>query len=168
VRARNVDWLRQWEATLPPGSAAETGSFGAMVRGVRRQARRGGGMPFVTTLDNRLVGQVTVTGITWGSARWAQVGYWIDREHAGQGVTPLAVALVVDHCFEAVGLHRIEIAIRPENTASLRVVEKLGLRREAQAPRYLHINGDWRDHEIFAVTAEEVPEGLLSRYLSPR
>jgi len=67
-----------------------------------------------------------------------------------------------------VGLHRIEIAIRPENTASLRVVEKLGLRREAQAPRYLHINGDWRDHEIFAVTAEEVPEGLLSRYLSPR
>ena len=112
------------------------------------------GMPFVVTLDDRLVGQVTVTGITWGSARWAQVGYWIDQEYAGQGIIPVAVALVIDHCFGTVGLHRIEIAIRPENVASRRVVEKLGLRREGEAPRYLHINGDWRDHEIFAITAE--------------
>jgi len=168
VRARNVDWLRPWEATLPPGGRPLAPSFTAMVRDVRRQARRGLGMPFVMTLDNRLVRQVTVTGITWGSARWAQVGYWIDREHAGKGFTPLAVALVVDHCFTAVGLHRIEIALRPENTASRRVVEKLELRREGEAPRYLHINGAWRDHEIFAITAEEVPEGLLARYLARR
>jgi len=140
-------------------------SFRAMVRDMRRQARRGTGMPFVMTYGDRLMGQVTVTGITWGSARWAQVGYWIDREHAGQGLTPIAVALVTDHCFNVVGLHRIEVAIRPENTASRRVVEKLGLRREGSAPRYLHINGAWRDHEIFAVTAEEVPQGLLNRYL---
>ena len=165
VRARNAEWLRPWEATLPPGSAPLASSFAAMVRDVRRQARRGLGMPFVVTLDDRLVGQVTVTGITWGSARWGQVGYWIDRDLAGQGVIPVAVALAVDHCFSAVGLHRIEIAIRPENVASRRVVEKLGLRREGEAPRYLHINGAWRDHEIFAITAEEVPDGLLARYL---
>ena len=163
VRARNGEWLRPWEATLPPGSSPPAASFPAMVRDVRRQARRGQGMPFVLTLDDRLAGQVTVTGITWGSARWAQVGYWIDREHAGQGATPVAVALVVDHCFTAVGLHRIEIAIRPENSNSLRVVEKLGIREIGYAPRYLHIDGDWRDHRLFAVTVEECRGGLVAR-----
>lgn len=141
------------------------GSFAGMVHELRSSARRGHGMPFVTTLDGRLVGQVTVNGITWGSARMASIGYWIDRRYAGQGITPVAVALAVDHCLGTVGLHRIEIAVRPENVASLRVVAKLGLRQEGAAARFLHINGAWRDHVVFAVTAEEVPEGLLARYL---
>lgn len=137
-----------------------------MVREVRRQARRGLGLPLVITYDGRFVGQVTVTGITWGSARWGQVGYWIDREVAGRGITPTAVALVVDHCFRVLGLHRIEIAVRPENAASLRVAEKLGFRREGQAPRYLHIDGAWRDHVIFGLTVEEVRDGVLAGYLA--
>ena len=62
-----------------------------------------------------------------------------------------------------VGLHRIEVAIRPENTSSLRVVEKLGIKEIGYAPRYLHIDGDWRDHKLFAITREEVPLGLLHR-----
>lgn len=122
-------------------------------------------MPFVTTYDGRLVGQVTVTGITWGSARWAQLGYWVDRQVAGLGVTPTAVALVADHCFGVVGLHRLEIAVRPENVASLRVAEKLGFRPEGRAPAYLHIDGAWRDHLLFALTAEEVGGGVLDGYL---
>jgi ribosomal-protein-alanine N-acetyltransferase len=64
------------------------------------------------------------------------------------------------------GLHRVEIAIRPENTASLRVVEKLGFRYEGLKERFIHINGDWRDHYIFALTFEEVPSGILNRYIS--
>jgi ribosomal-protein-alanine N-acetyltransferase len=64
-----------------------------------------------------------------------------------------------------VGLHRVEIDVRPENTASLRVIEKLGFRYEGIKQRYIHINGDWRDHYIFALTAEEVPEGILNRFL---
>ena len=115
------------------------------------------------TYDGAMVGQLTVTGIAWGSARWAQVGYWIDQRHAGRGIMPLAVAMACDHCLLTMGLHRIEIAIRPENTASLRVVEKLGFSKIGLAPRYLHINGQWRDHLIFAVTAEEVPHGLRAR-----
>ena len=165
VRSRNGEWLRQWEATLPPGSSPAPPTFAGMVRESHRQARRGYGLPFVTTYDRRLVGQVTVTGITWGSARWAQIGYWVDRAVAGRGITPTAVALVVDHCFKVVRLHRIEVAIRPENTASLRVVEKLGFRREGEAPRYLHIDGGWRDHVLFALTAEEVGPGVLAGYL---
>jgi len=77
---------------------------------------------------------------------------------------PVAVAMAVDHCFFAMGLHRIEIAIRPENTASLRVVAKLGFSEFGYAPRYLHIDGAWRDHRLFAMTAEECPGGLLRRY----
>ncbi len=165
VRARNADWLRPWEATLPPQSAAVVSSFAAMVRDLRRLARRGHGMPFVIIVDDQLVGQVTVSAIARGSARSAQLGYWIDSRYAGRGLMPVAVALVIDHCFEVAGLHRVEIAIRPENTASLRVVTKLGLRREGQAPRYLHINGDWRDHVIFALTVGEVPHGVLTRLL---
>jgi len=72
--------------------------------------------------------------------------------------------LAVDYCLFELDLHRIEVAIRPENAASLRVVEKLGFTRIGMAPNYLHIDGDWRDHLLFSVTAEEVPEGLLRRY----
>jgi ribosomal-protein-alanine N-acetyltransferase len=76
---------------------------------------------------------------------------------------PRAVAMVADHCFGAGRLHRLEVCIRPENSNSLRVVEKLKLREVGFAPRYLHIDGEWRDHRIYAVTAEECPGGLLAR-----
>lgn len=120
-------------------------------------------MPFVVTYDGVMVGQLTVSGLTWGSARWANLGYWIARSHAGRGITPTAVALVCDHLLGSTGLHRVEIAIRPENTASLRVVEKLGFEKFGMAPRFLHIAGDWRDHDLFQILAEDVPEGLLAR-----
>jgi ribosomal-protein-alanine N-acetyltransferase len=122
-------------------------------------------LPFVITLDDRLVGQVTVGGITWGSLWSAHIGYWVDSRVAGQGVMPTAVALAGDHAFRVLGLHRLEINVRPENAASLRVVEKLGFRDEGVRRRFLHIAGDWRDHRTFALTTEEVPEGLLARWL---
>jgi ribosomal-protein-alanine N-acetyltransferase len=141
-------------------------SFPAMVRNLRRQARRGQVLPFVVTYDGELVGQLTVGGITHGSLCSAHIGYWIDSRVAGRGVMPTAVALSVDHCFLVLGLHRIEVNIRPENTASLRVVEKLGFRDEGLRRAYLHIDGAWRDHRTFALTAEEVPGGLLARWRS--
>ena len=112
-------------------------------------------------------GQVTVTNIVGGSARWAQVGYWVDRRYAGQNVIPTAVALVVDYCLLELHLHRIEVAIRPENHASLRVVEKLGFTEVGYAKGYLHIDGDWRDHRLFALTREECGAGLLRRLRGP-
>lgn len=135
-----------------------------MVRDLSSQARQGRCLPFVVTFDDRLVGQLTVSGITYGSARWAQVGYWVDASAAGRGIIPTAVALAGDHCFGAVGLHRLEVNIRPENAASLRVVDKLGFRAEGLRPRYLHIDGAWRDHLGFSLLAEDVPEGLLTRW----
>jgi ribosomal-protein-alanine N-acetyltransferase len=122
-------------------------------------------LPCTITYDDVFVGQVTVGNILRGSAQSAQCGYWIDEQYAGRDVTPTAVAMVIDHCFTGMGLHRIEIAIRTENHASLRVVEKLGIAEYGFAPRYLHIDDDWRDHRLFAITADEVPEGLLNRFL---
>ena len=164
LRKRNSAWLRPWEATTPPGSPPPPPSARALIKDLGRQARQGRLLPFAVTFDEQMVGQLSVSGITWGSASWAAIGYWLGRDYAGAGTMVTAVALACDHCWFTMGLHRIEVAIRPENTASLRVVEKLGFRREGCAPRYLHIDGDWRDHYIFALTAEEVPEGLLARW----
>jgi [ribosomal protein S5]-alanine N-acetyltransferase len=118
--------------------------------------------------DHRLVGQLTVSGIAWGSLRSANVGYWVDENCAGRGVIPTAVALAVDHCFTVCGLHRVEVCIRPENMPSRRVVEKLGFREEGVRRAYLHIDGGWRDHITYALTAEEIPEGLLNRWHASR
>jgi ribosomal-protein-alanine N-acetyltransferase len=162
-RQRNAAWLVPWDATVPPGGEARPASFKSLVRRLSKQARQGTTYPFAIEVDRRFAGQVTVNNIVRGSAMFASVGYWLDREYAGRGVMPRAVAMVIDHCFTSAGLHRIEIAIRPENSNSLRVVEKLELGEIGYAPRYLHIDGAWRDHRLYAVTREEVPEGMLAR-----
>jgi ribosomal-protein-alanine N-acetyltransferase len=168
ARQANADWLRPWDATVPPGGAERPATFRALVRRLERSAREGATMPFAIEVDGQFAGQVTVNNIVRGSAQFASIGYWLDRAFAGRGVMPLAVAMVIDHCFTTAGLHRIEIAIRPENTNSLRVVEKLGLREIGYAPRFLHIDGDWRDHRLYAVTVEEAPEGMVRRLTGSR
>ncbi|HJR40104.1 MAG TPA: GNAT family protein [Nocardioidaceae bacterium] len=164
VRARNVEWLKPWEATVPPGDASAPKTFRRLVIDLRRQARELRSLPFALTVDDEFAGQLTVSNIVGGSARFASMGYWIDSRHAGQGFVPTAVALATDYCLFEMDLHRIEIAIRPENVASLRVVEKLGFLEFGYAPRFLHIDGDWRDHRLFAITAEDCPGGLLRRW----
>lgn len=168
VRTRNAGWLRPWEATMPLSEHDAPTTYAAMVRRLRSEAREGRSLPFALIVDGAFAGQVTVGGISRGSLLSAYIGYWIDERMAGRGIMPTAVALATDHCFSEVGLHRIEINIRPENSASLRVVEKLGFRQEGIRERYLHIDGDWRDHLTFALCAEEVPGGLISRWRSSR
>lgn len=168
VRVRNRDWLEEWEATAPPGGEPGPRNFAELVRLFNRQARRGQALPWLVWVEEdgwHLAGQVTVSAIVLGSARSATLGYWIDQAWAGRGIIPRAVAMATDHCFGTMGLHRMEIAIRPENTKSLRVVEKLGFRPEGVRPALLHINGAWRDHAIFALNREEVPPGGLLRAL---
>jgi ribosomal-protein-alanine N-acetyltransferase len=164
LRSENADWLTPWEATSPTPDVPLR-SFAQMVRSLSRQARAGRMLPFAVDYDDRLAGQITVSGIMWGSLRSAQVGYWVDRSRAGLGIIPTALALVTDHCLFEMGLHRIEVNIRPENTASLRVVEKLGFRDEGVRHRYLHIDGGWRAHRTFALTVEDLPHGLMARWL---
>jgi len=163
VRQRNAEWLKRWDATAPPGADNRPRTFGSMIRTLRRAARAGTQLPFAVEVDGVFVGQISVNNIVRGSAQFASIGYWIDERFANRGITTRGVALAIDYCFNVAGLHRIEIAIRPENSASLRVVDKLGVEFIGMAPRYLHIDGEWRDHLLFGVTREEVPGGLLGR-----
>ena len=163
LRAENAAWLEPWEATAPGGQSGMS-TFGEYQRALWTQARSGTTLPFAIELDGALVGQLTVSSITHGSLCSASMGYWIAHSAAGRGVVPTGVAMATDYCFAVLGLHRIEINIRPENAPSLRVVAKLGFRDEGVRERYLHIQGEWRDHRTFALTAEEVPEGLLARW----
>jgi ribosomal-protein-alanine N-acetyltransferase len=155
LRAENVEWLRPWEATSPEPLAASM-AFRQMVRHFDREAAQGRLQPFAIETGGRLVGQMHLFGISWGSLRSASAGYWVAESVAGQGIVPFALAAACDHAFLVLGLHRIEVNIRPSNTASLRVVEKLGFREEGLRRWYLHIDGQWRDHRSFAMTKEDL------------
>jgi len=162
----NREWLRPWEATNPHGPISF--DFRSQIRALLRQLESSDGMPFVILYQGEIVGQLNVANILHGSVSSCVIGYWIAPEVAGMGITPTAVALAMDYMFNAVGLHRVEIDIRPENGASIRVVQKLGLRYEGLKKNYIHINGDWRDHYVFALTYEEVKDGVLNRWLQKK
>jgi len=172
LQTRNRAWLAQWEATVPPETPyVRRLTYRELVRRGRREASAGRMMPFNVwytdpQADNklRMVGQLNVAGISWGSLCSAHIGYWVDERVAGRGIIPTALALAVDHCFQTVGLHRVEVNIRPENNPSRRVAEKLGFREEGLRLAYLHIDGGWRDHIAYALTAPEVPEGMVVRW----
>jgi ribosomal-protein-alanine N-acetyltransferase len=164
LRAVNARWLERWEASSPVPAEGPAPTFGEFVRMLSAQARQGTALPFAVDHEGRLAGQLTVSSIVYGSLRSASIGYWVSQHVAGRGVIPTSVALATDHCFTALGLHRVEVNIRPENGPSLRVVEKLGFRDEGLRTRYLHINGEWCDHRTFALTVEDVPEGLMARW----
>jgi Acetyltransferases, including N-acetylases of ribosomal proteins len=159
----NRSWLRKWEATSP--YAPLNFDTRASIRSLQTNARAGHGLPFIIEHEGELAGQLNVSSITYGSLSSATIGYWVSEGVAGRGVTPTAVALATDYCFYQLGLHRMEICIRPENAPSLRVVEKLGFRYEGLRRRYIHINGDWRDHFCFALVTEELSQGVLRRWL---
>lgn len=167
--ADNREWLRPWEATFPGGGGATPGSqpLGPAIRSFHRQRKLGNAITFVMLFDGEVVGQLSLSDMSAGALRSASIGYWVSQHVAGQGVTPVAVALAIDYAFAQLRLHRVEICIRPENTASLRVVQKLGLRFEGRRERYIHIDGRWCDHDSFAVTVEEVPKGMLARVGAP-
>ena len=162
----NRSWLRTWEATNPGGPVGFDAR--ASIRSLLAHARTGNGVPFVIEYDGEFAGQLNVSGMSYGSLSSASIGYWVAERFAGKNLTPTAVALATDHVFFGLGLHRMEICIRPENAPSLRVVEKLGFRYEGLRRRFIHINGDWRDHFCFALTVEESPEGVLRRWKDGR
>jgi [ribosomal protein S5]-alanine N-acetyltransferase len=167
LRAQNLAWLRPWEATSPEPVISRL-SYRQLVRQFDREAAEGRLQPFVIETEGRLVGQMHLFGIAWGSLRSASAGYWVAESVAGRGIMPLALAAACDHAFLGLGLHRVEVNIRPENIASLRVVQKLGFRDEGLRLRYLHIAGQWRDHRTFALTREDLGGlSLIERWNHP-
>jgi len=164
VRTENKEWLTEWEATLPqvPGESdlRKLPSYTEMVRWHRREGRGGRSYSLAIWHKNsqgiNLIGQITMGGVMYGAMRGAHIGYWIDRAFANRGYTTQAVNLMTRFGFEQLGLHRLEINIRPENAPSIKVAEKAGYIFEGLRPRYLHIDGSWRDHHCYVKENSQV------------
>jgi len=154
VRSANKDWLSPWEATRPQIEAdLPLPSFPQMVRMGTRDAKDLRSLSLGIWVKDRgrerFVGQITLGGIVLGAYRGGYIGYWIDNRYANKGVVTHAVMALTEYAFQELSLHRIEINMRPENGASQRVAEKAGYIYEGLRLRYLHIDGQWRDHMIF-------------------
>lgn len=158
VRRRNVDWLTKWEPARIPGQpdvVEDRDAFAVRCSARQRERQLGTGFGFGIFADGRFGGEINLSSVQRGPFQSAYVGYWIDEKLAGNGYTPEALVVLCRYVFEELRLHRVQIAIIPRNLSSRRVVEKLGVRDEGTAVRYLEINGEWEDHVRYAITAEE-------------
>lgn len=159
VRTRSRDWLEPWEPLADPGSpdpVNDPEAFRARCGAWERQRHFDTAYGFgLFLLDGSLVGEVSLGSVQRGPFQSAFVGYWVDAAHAGQNLVPEGVAVILRFGFEELRLHRIEAAIVPRNAASRRVAEKLGLRDEGVAKRFLQIRGVWEDHVRYAITSDE-------------
>ncbi len=151
--------LKPWNPAPPPGE--DPSSITEITKAVLRQRREWKTgrsfvfMPALRDAPSRFVGKVALNGIMRGAMYGAYLGYWMDVDHQGKGLVTEAIEAVLAFAFGPAGLHRIQAAIMPRNEKSLRVIEKLGFRREGYAERYLQIAGRWEDHILFARTREE-------------
>ena len=149
LRRKNHDWLKPWEATSPHQIHFDPPRYWELVRFHRREARALRALSMMIWVEGKMVGQINLGGIAFGALRGAHIGYWIDEGMSNQGITTESVITMTEYAFAELRLHRIEIAFRPENGASKRVAEKSGYIYEGTRPRYLHIDGQWRDHIVF-------------------
>lgn len=158
VRHANAQWLTPWEPQRlagQPDTTNDRDAFAIRCSARQRERQLGTGYGFGIFVDGTFLGEINLTSVQRGPFQSAYVGYWIDQRHAGRGYVPEALVVLARFAFEELHLHRIQIAIIPRNTASRRVVDKLGIRQEGVAARYLEINGVWEDHVRYAITAEE-------------
>ena len=159
VRQRCRDWLELWEPRAEVGvadPAIDKDAFRGRCAAWDRQRHFDNAYGFGLFLrDGRLAGEVSLGSVQRGPFQMAYVGYWIDRELAGRGFVPEGVVLAMRYAFEVLTLHRLEAAIVPRNIASRRVVEKLGMRDEGTATRFLQIQGVYEDHVRYAMTVDE-------------
>lgn len=161
LRTANAHWTRIGDGTVPADTPLPEMNYWQMILFFNREARNGRLLPWVIQKDQALIGQLTIYAINYGATNWGTAGYWISEIYSNQGITSIALALATDYCFTARKLHRIELAIRPHNLASIRIAEKLGFRYQAFLERYMHVEGDWQDHLLYALHSEDVSENTL-------
>ena len=127
TRRKNREWLTPWEATSPISEENKNlPTYFEMVKYHQKEGRAGRSFSLAIWFHSQLIGQITLGGISYGAYRGGHIGYWIDHAHANKGLTTRAVRELTRYGLEELGLHRIEINLRPENSASKRVAEKAG------------------------------------------
>lgn len=108
------------------------------------------------TDEGGLVACININEIVRGAFQSAYLGYYAFQPYAGKGLMFRAMQLAIAYAFEELGLHRLEANIQPENVRSKNLAAALGFRLEGYSPRYLNIGGQWKDHERYALTVEDV------------
>ena len=159
VRLRCRDWLERWEPRPDTGSidpAVDREAFRSRCGAWDRQRHFDAAYGFgLFLLDGRFAGEVSLGSVQRGPFQMGYIGYWIDEALAGRGYVPEGVVLIMQYAFDVLQLHRLEAAIVPRNASSRRVAEKLGLRDEGTAVKFLQIQGVYEDHIRYAMTADE-------------
>ncbi|KUM95096.1 alanine acetyltransferase [Streptomyces cellostaticus] len=146
---RNRKHLEPWEPVRPDSFFTAEGQA-ERIDGLLRQAAEGAVMPWVFEApDGRIVGAITLSGISRGPFCSSYLGYWVAADQQNRGLASAAVEQVCRTARDGMGLHRIEASTLTENTGSQRVLQKCGFEPIGLAPNYLHINGKWRDCRLF-------------------
>jgi ribosomal-protein-alanine N-acetyltransferase len=161
VRIRGRDWLVKWEPRPiagQPDATEDRRVFAARCGARERERQLGVGYGFGIFVGDRFAGEINLSSVQRGPFQNSYVGYWIDEAVAGHGYTPEAFVVLCRFAFEDLALHRLQASIIPRNQPSHRVAEKVGLRNEGIAVRYLEIDGVWEDHVRYAITSEEWAE----------
>jgi len=161
VRLRCGEWLTRWEPQRivgQPDPSRDRDAFAVRCSARQRERQLGTGYGFGIFVGGDFCGEINLSAVQRGPFQSSYVGYWMDEARAGQGYVPEALVVLSRFAFEDLHLHRVQIAIIPRNKASRRVVEKLAIREEGVALRYLEINGAWEDHVRYAITSEEWAE----------
>ena len=156
LRASSREFLRPWEPIWPVDDLTR-GAFRRRLRRYAQERREGRCYPFLlfSLANDRLLGGATISNVRRGVTQACSLGYWMGEEYAGKGFMTKAVALIMPFCFDVLRLHRIEAACLPHNQPSQHLLEKVGFTKEGYARRYLCINGEWRDHLLFACVSDD-------------
>ncbi|OXM83189.1 GNAT family N-acetyltransferase [Paenibacillus rigui] len=156
LRVHNRDYFRPYEPARPD-SHFTLDYQKDLIRTSWRDAQKDAGYIFGIFLNEnaKLIGRVSLTAVFRGPWQNANIGYYMDQRYTGCGYMTEAVRLAIQYAFTEIGLHRLQGAVMPRNTRSIRVLEKAGFRYEGLARSYLHIHEVWEDHGIYAMTSEE-------------
>ncbi|HEX5999214.1 MAG TPA: GNAT family protein [Hyphomicrobiaceae bacterium] len=151
-RQHLIPWEPQWSRDELTRS-----SFRRRLRLTQRESRDDLGYAYMIFADTplRLVGGLNVSNVRRGIAQTASIGYWIGAPYAGRGLMTDAVRAVTHYAFASLRLNRLEAACLPNNAASMRVLQNAGFQLEGRARQYLKIDGQWRDHNLFAVLHDD-------------
>jgi [ribosomal protein S5]-alanine N-acetyltransferase len=156
LRALSRRHLTPWEPQWTRDELTRS-TFRRRLRQYQRELRDDHGYAYLIFGDAEggLLGGLNVSNVRRGVAQAASVGYWMGAPHAGRGLMTDAVRAAVQFAFTTLGLNRLEAACLPSNAASARVLDKTGFKREGRARRYLKIDGQWQDHDLFALLHDD-------------
>ena len=147
---RSLNLHRPW--VFPPHTHEEYAKY-------LERVRNGRVIPFfVRRSDERLIGAINISEPVMGVFRSAYLGFYAFAGSERQGYMTEGLGLVLDRAFGELGFHRLEANVQPANVASAALLSRLGFRKEGFSPRYLHVDGDWRDHDRWAILSDEWPE----------